>query len=318
LSLTFFAARRYNIAPFERREPTMSPADQQPQPRTAPRGRVDGLRRSGPGRVVRFGLLLVGLLVALGGCRSVPAVLDGEGVQDSARRLYYAAMVELANGNHVQATQLFQQVASSPRYVRYAALARLRIGDALFFQSRYHEATEVYRSFTGQHKGDPNMPYARYMVAVCHYKRLPGEWFLSPPAHEMDQSVTRQAEAELKGFLSTFPTSRFAPEARRMLAETREMLFSHEVFAADFYARRGAWRAVAWRLQRAIDNYPELGLSEELVWRMADAYARTDDQASAVRAYGLYLKSFPDGERRDEVRSRLDALRERLDDERRT
>jgi len=255
--------------------------------------------------------------VGVSACASGDRVAS-EGIRDTARRSYYEAMEELVDGNYIAATQLFQNVSRSPRYVRYAALAKLRIGDALYLQDRYQEATELYRAFASQYKSDPNLPYARFQVAACYYNRVPSEWFASPPAYEMDQTLTYQAEAELKGFLDTFPTSRFAPQAREMLAEVRQMLFDAEIFAADFYEGRGRYRAVAWRLDRAIDNYPELGLEESLVWRMADAYAKSGDQAQAAKAYGLYLKSFPDGEHKHEVKERMEQIRESLDDHGRT
>ena len=267
--------------------------------------------RSARGSVVAFAAM-VGL--AATACASSHRV-NSDGIQDSSRRTYYEAMQELVDGNYIASTQLFQDVARSPRYVRYAALAKLRIGDALFLQDRYQEATELYRSFVSQYKSDPNQPYARFQVAACYYRRIPSEWFASPPAYEMDQTLTFQAEAELKGFLDTFPASRFAPDARKMQAEVREMLFQSELFAANFYAGRDRWRAVAWRLDRAIDNYPEFGLRESLVWRMADAYAKSGDQAQAAKAYGLYLKSFPDGEHKHEVKARMEKIRQSLDDD---
>jgi len=260
---------------------------------------------------------LLGLAVTGGGCAGGDRV-PSDGIQDSARRAYYEGMQELVDSNYIAATQLFQDVARSPRYVRYAALAKLRIADALFLQDRFQEATEIYRSFASQYKSDPNLPYARFRVAQCYYERLPSEWFASPPAFEMDQTVTTQAEAELKGFIDTFPLSRFAPEARQMLADTRRMLFDSELFAADFYAGRSRWRAVAWRLDRAIDTYPEFGLKEPLVWRMADAYAKSGDQSQAAKAYGLYLKSFPEGEHKDEVKAKMELIRQSLDDNGRT
>ncbi len=247
------------------------------------------------------------------GCAAQNKSLSTAEMDDTARRIYYEGVEELIDGNFVQATKLFNQVARSPRYVSYAALAKLRIGDALYIQDRYAEATEVYRAYMSQFKSDPNAPYGRFRIAASYYKRIPSEWFASPAAYEMDQTLTRQAEAELKGFLSMFPTSRFATEARQMLNDVRRMLFESELFAADFYENKKRWRAVAWRLDKAVDTYPEFGLNDALVWRMAKAYAAADEQADAARAYGLYLKNFPDGEHQAEAKAGLDAIRDALD-----
>ena len=99
--------------------------------------------------------------------------------KDTVRRLYYEAMIELQDGNYLQATQLFNRVARSPRYIRYAPLARLRVGDALYLQGRYEEAIEVYRAFMAQYESNANMPYARFRIASAYFYRIPSAWFAS-------------------------------------------------------------------------------------------------------------------------------------------
>lgn len=248
----------------------------------------------------------------LGACAaSVPPFPDE--IKDPARRAYYEGVAHLKDGDYVKAAQIFQVVAASPRHVKQAALAKLRLGDALFFQGRYAEAAEVYRGFVGQYKTDPNLPYARFMVSRSFYKRLPSDWFLIPPAYEMDQSITQQAEGELKSFLTTFPTSPFAPEVRTMLAETRGMLFAREMYAIDFYSDRDKWQAVAWRLGDAVQTYPELAVKDALVWRLASAWDKVGDQGETAKALGLYLEHFPDGAHHAAAKARLEVIRKAIE-----
>ncbi len=268
--------------------------------------------------VVALGVTVVGCDVAATGS-STRRVSPTE----SARNVYFAGMEELVDGNFTQSMALFNQVARSPRYVRHAALARLRLGDSLYFQERYEEAIEIYRSFTAQYGSDANLPYARFMIASAYFERLPAEWFLTPPAYEKDQSMTRQAVRELQGFLKTFPTSRFASAAREKLAEARSMLLDHELYVADYYDVDEHARAVAWRLDHAIKTYGVETVTEEDVWRMAGAYSRAaedataaedlvragKDRADAARSYALYLDKFPKGARRADARLRLDEIR---------
>ncbi|MDP6944783.1 MAG: outer membrane protein assembly factor BamD, partial [Myxococcota bacterium] len=134
---------------------------------------------------------------------------DGSPVA-SARRAYFSGMQELAAGNNKQAVTIFSAVARSPRYVRHAALAKIRIGDAYFNDQRFEEAAQAYRSFVAQHASDPNIPYARFRIASCYYERIPSGVFFAPPDHERDQTATKSAVRELNGFLAAFPTSRFA------------------------------------------------------------------------------------------------------------
>ena len=264
-------------------------------------------------RAIAVSLLLVLVLgpVATSGCADTVKITQ-RNLQDTARRLYFEAMDELVSGNYVRARQLFGEVARSPRYVRYSALARLRIGDAFYLQERFEEAIEVYRSFVAQYQSDANIPYAQFRIASAYHARIPSGWFLTPPDYEMDLTMTREAVRELERFIRTFPTSRFADVARRKLGEARKMLFEHVVYAADFYDSRDQPRAVAWRLEQAVTEYPEFAVEPELVWRMATRYADAGDSADAARAYGLYLEKFPEGDEAGEAKRRLEAIRKAL------
>lgn len=262
--------------------------------------------------MVRSLTIFAALSLASTACGSTAPALDGS-VRDPIRRAYYEGMRALVDGDFLEANQRFQIVASSPRTAKYAALAKLRMGDTLFYQERFAEATEVYRGFTNQYKSDPNLPYARYRVAQCYYERLPSDWFAAPPAYEMDQTLTQQAEAELKGFLSQFPTSRFAPSARKMLTDTRQMLLASELYAVDFYAKKHKWQAVAWRLKDAMDTYPELAVKEARVWQMSRAWKAVDQPGEVARSLGLYLEKFPEGPHVAEAKQELEAIRHALE-----
>lgn len=269
--------------------------------------------------IVAAVVTLAGAGTVVGACGSsqvVGAPLDSSvraTAATTARQAYFLGMQELASGSFTPAIEIFNRVARSPRYVRHAALARLRIGDAYFFQDRYEEAIESYRTFIAQYQSDPNLPYARYRIAESYYKRLPSDWWIIvPPAHEKDQSVTRQAVRELASFLKTFPTSRYSASAREMLEEARQMLLGHELYVADYYESRDGHRAAAWRLDFAIRTYPELATTEDIVWRMAENYDEAGETADAARAYAMYLTEFPSGSERAESKARLDAIRKSI------
>ena len=268
------------------------------------------------------GLLALSCLSALllgTGCAPAGMSLDGKPIEkagetpaDTARRAYLRGMAELVSGNNNQAVKIFATVARSPRYIKHAALAKIRIGDAYFNDRRFEEAAEAYRSFVAQHGSDPNIPYARFRVAACYFNRVPSGIFIEPPDYERDQSATRAAVRELSAFISAFPTSRFSAEARTMLAEARKMLVSHQIYVADFYESRDKPRAVAWRLRSALETYPEAAKTPELIWRMAKAFDEAEERADAAQAYALYITTFPDGPEIDEAKARLEGIRQQV------
>ena len=65
-----------------------------------------------------------------------------------------------------------------------------------------------------------------------------------------------------------------------------------------------------WRLDYAIKKYPEVAKTPDLVWRMATAYAKAEDQADAARSYATYIESFPQGPWVAEAKRRLEVIRQ--------
>ena len=94
-----------------------------------------------------------------------------------------------------------------------------------------------------------------------------------------------------------------------MLSQAREMLLAHQIYVADFYESREKPRAVAWRLSHAIATYPEAAKTPALVWRMAAAYEKAEEQAYAAEAYATYIESFPEGPHIAEAKQRLEVIR---------
>jgi len=122
--------------------------------------------------------------------------------------------------------------------------------------------------------------------------------------------MTRQALTEFKTFVKTFPTSRYSDEARQKISELRDSMLAHEYYVADYYAQHEKWRAVAWRLQGAIDKYPDLAKTETIMFRLGDAFQKAGDLKDAERTYLLYVSSFPASKRLSEVNQRLESIRQ--------
>lgn len=259
---------------------------------------------------VRLAVRALGIvtLLLVVGCGGKAVYVRSDGVQTAARQAYLDGLVELEAGNYQEAIRYFQQVAASPSYFRYTALASLRVADALFYQEQYARAVEAYQGFIKRFAGNPNIPYAQFRVAECHFRRIPGDWWFMPAAYEKDLSSTRAAYDALSRFLTRYPRHRFAPQADRMRGFAAKRLYEFEAYAADFYEGRDRPRGVAQRLEAALTKFPEQATSEETYLRLARAYADAGDPKGTRSALQRYLVSFPDGARSAEVQSWLDTL----------
>lgn len=251
---------------------------------------------------------VVVLVLLCAACGTRPPVRTVS-LNDQARARYYLGMGELVDGNHAEAIQAFQQVARSPGYIKYAALARLRIGDALFLQEKFDAAIENYRAFTKQFEGDANVGYAVFRIGHAFYEQIPSEWFLAPPAHEREQLHVRNATRSLRRFVSLYPSHRLVNQAQTMLDECERKQYDHELYVARFYHSREKPAGVVIRLERAFENYPDLAATEDNYLMLAKAYAQTARLKQAEAMYQAYLDRFPGGEYRDQAEQSLTTLR---------
>ena len=256
----------------------------------------------------RHAIVAIAIALWVCACSSGPAV-KAPGGKATARGRYFEGMKEFKAHNYIRAGALFGLLARGPSYIRYTALAQLRLADLQYFQGGYQQAALKYGAFAAQHPTNPNVPYARFMVAKSYAQRMPSRFFLLPPAHEGELSTTRQAVKALTGFIRKFPVSRFTPEAEKLLSVAKKLLCEHELYVAKFYRKRGKSLAVAWRLEGAIKRYPKCARTPKNVWRMAVSYAKAGFRAQAARGFGLYLESFPKGSRRQEAFKQMEAIR---------
>lgn len=216
--------------------------------------------------------------------------------QDQARADYADAEEAYTSGNFLESVKLFQQVRSRHPYSAFSALAELRVGDSQFELGKYAEAAGTYDRFARLHPHHEKIAYARFRESQCHFKEMPEDWLILPPAHEKDRTSTHAARKSLERFLAEHTKSEYVPEAQEMAQQCTERLANYERYVADFYLQRGELTAAAGRLDRLVSNYPGAsGIAEALV-ELAGVYQRLDRPDDAARTWKRLLDDYPESE----------------------
>lgn len=195
--------------------------------------------------------------------------------------------------NFQEASAYFEFVKTKYPYLDLAKEAELRLGDADYERDRFVEARDRYQNFVRLHPTHPKIDYASYRAALTHYKEIPSDFFLLPPASEKDQVEVRNAMSAMSDFVRGFPSSEHLAEAKKVLDEVRLRLAEHELYVADFYARRDRWPAVVTRLSVVAKDYSGIGLDERAAFGLYDAYLKLKDPAKAREALQKYVTKFP-------------------------
>lgn len=254
----------------------------------------------------RFTVLALGFLAlaAVPGCganQNTRALSYGE----NARRSYENAFHAFEDGDCLTADPLFRRIRSEYPYSRYAALAELRIADCHVVQSQYTQAVRAYRAFIRHRPAHEDVPYARFKIAEAYYRQIPGDFFLSPPAHQRDQTPTRNALRQLRRFLLDHPDDEHAERAREMVRGSLAMLAQHELYVAEFYLNRDHPLAAVGRLRRLLDVYEGSGVEPRALLLLGRVFLHMREVRDAQRTFEELVERFPESGYAEQAREFL-------------
>jgi outer membrane protein assembly factor BamD len=222
------------------------------------------------------------------------AQAQGAGPRSEAEQAYVDGMEHLSGGSTLEAEQDFQRVLKMPNYLELAPLARLRLADAQFHARRFDEAVLTYLAFIQRHDSNANVPYALFMVAKAHFEMAPVDLFFMPPIEELDLSAVQQARNHLERFIKQYPKSRYVTEATQLRDRCLALQWSHLRYVIQFYAGRGKWIGVAYRLHQAFQQFPVRAQTLEHYALLATAYDKLGWRARAVELWQAVGKRWPD------------------------
>lgn len=239
--------------------------------------------------------LLSFLLAALGtsACAQEKKVLSAAEYQQNAQAAYEAALQVFFDRDWLSVPQLMGEVKREYAGTRWARLAQLRIADAQFHQGSYAESITSYREFLRDFPNDPDVPYARYRVVLCHFEAR-GDSVISPPLEERDLSNVRDADHAISTFLRDYPNY---PERERLLymhSWVRGMLARHELYVARYYLERSYFEAALARTEYALTHFRATGLEPEALVLLGETRMRQGERTSAREAFELVLNQYPE------------------------
>jgi outer membrane protein assembly factor BamD len=250
---------------------------------------MDGRRRIAP--------LVAAAALALPGLAGCKKTADERSLLDyslSAEALFDEAMEQFDAEDCVDAEKLFQEVRRQFPYSRFAPLADLRMADCQFIQGNHAAAAVAYQQFARKHPTHEETHYAAFRRGLSFVQMIPGDWLITPPPHERDQSATRDARAALAGFLETYARSPHRERAAELLAEVENALVRHEIYVAEFYRSRDQLKAAAVRLEGVRTSFPDASLVPDAMFLQARTYLALNRLDAARRVLGEIVQFYPE------------------------
>lgn len=206
-------------------------------------------------------------------------------------------------GQYVKSSEILAQIL--PRYRASAEAEELNWMNAqsYFGMKDYYMAGTYYKSFVEQFPFGEHAEDANFMAAYCDYR--------ISPRPELDQENTKNAIEGFNLFLTRFPNSSRADEARKYIKELEEKLVEKSYLSARLYYDMKQYKSAITALNNSLKEFADSKYREEMMFlklRSLFQYAELSLPAKQKERYQAtlddyysFMEEFPKSEYSKEV-----------------
>ncbi len=229
------------------------------------------------------------------GCNGLPQKQD-ETAAWADNKLYAEAQGALTSGDWGKCAKLFDSLQGRDPFGPFAQQAQINIAYCNWKDNEFSAADQALDRFIQLHPDHPDIAYAYYLKGMVHFNDDLGLFgrFSGQDMSERDPQALRESYDAFKIVVDRYSQSKYAPDAAERMRYIVNALASHEVHAADYYYRRGAYVAAINRAQLAIKEYKNAPAIEDALHIMVLSYHKLNQTQLADDTQRVLTSTFPD------------------------
>jgi outer membrane protein assembly factor BamD len=201
------------------------------------------------------------------------------------KELYQIGITKYQNSYYIEAEESFKKIIESYPLSAEAALAQLALADVYFASEKYEDASSYYTTFYSFHPAHPKAHYALFQKGMSHFKGVVGA--------DRDQTETRKALFAFEDFISGYPDSIYTEKALELKVFLRRRLAESELYVGRYYFKRKNYKGALLRLADILEKYPEVGLTDKVLYYLGESYGHLGEDELAKDAYNTLLNEYP-------------------------
>jgi len=241
-------------------------------------------------------LLLIAVLAGSGCARMKGAFKDKNANEGQpVEQLYAKAHKLMTHGNWSGAEVVFKRLVAQYPYGPYTEQALVETAYSQYKSGKHDDAVSSIDRFIRTYPTHRNAPYMYYLRGLVDSSRqtvfLQKVWHLD--ASRRDLATPQQAYNDFQIVTERYPNSRYAEDARKRMAELRNVFARHELDVALYYLRRTAYVAAADRAKRVLETYPQSKYQNDAVATLGAAYTGLGNTALADDAKRVLQQNDP-------------------------
>ena len=147
--------------------------------------------------------------------------------------VYKEGMEEFEKGDVIFAGKKFSEAELLYPQSVWAPRAVLMAAYGYFSQGYYTYAINELERFIVKYKNHPQIDYAYYLLALCHYDQIVDE--------RKDLNEILQAKKYFEIVINEYPNTDYADDSKYKLQFITEIMASKEMYLARYYVDREKW-----------------------------------------------------------------------------
>ena len=269
-------------------------------------------------------IVLLGALAFSVACtnKKVNNPLANVGSKQPDKVLFDRAMDAMKHNRFDVARMTLQTLINTYPDSEYIARAKLAVGDSWYAEggtAALAQAEIEYKDFETFFPQMQEAAEAQLKIANIHYQQM--------EKPDRDYTHAKRAEDEYRNLVLQYPDSKLVPEAKQRLMEVQEVLGEREFEIGRFYYLRQSYPAAIARLSSLVERYPLYSGADEALYLLGQSYegevailrSKTFNETAkakaieaetrhAADAYSKILTRYPEMNRVDDAKKRLEAL----------
>ncbi len=235
----------------------------------------------------KFVFAFISILTLITGCAST-------GDRNSEQALYDDLQEQLEKRNYNLAVERLDLIEELYPFGLYAEQIKLDRMFVTYQQKQYSDAAVLADRFTRLNPDHSGADYAYYLKARATFDNSfnQGNFFTGQHPERRDTSVIKTAYRFFESYLNRYPDGEFADDARMRMAIIKDRVARHELEAADFYMRKGAWLAAANRATFVIRHFHNTEVIPEALKILIKSYDEMGLEEEKARAEKIFEESF--------------------------
>lgn len=204
-------------------------------------------------KIQTISAILLGVLLA--GC--APTTLEQQYKGMTSEQIYANGEKAMKKGKYDEAIKSFEGLQSVYPFGEDAQQAELEIIYAYYKNGDSASALGAADRYIHLYPQSSDVDYAYYMKGLVNFER--GRSWLQKKFHvsqsQNDLTYLHQSYVDFGELLEHFPSSKYAPDARKKMMFIRNVLAQNDLDVAQFYFRQKAYVAAVDRATDVVQHY---------------------------------------------------------------